>query len=132
MIGPVSVARPRLVVVAVVVVVVADEEDKARIREVVGDDSSTSDRMVAAAAAAAVGRGRLAVDSAGMLGASMDVVGLRQHMCHGRGIGARRRRRRPQVETDDLLVWYHSRRARLQRHCSGCRHGCCGVRLVVL
>jgi hypothetical protein len=54
---------------------VVDEEDKARIREVVGDDNSTSDRMAAAAAAAvAVGRDRLAVGSAGMQGASMDVV----------------------------------------------------------
>ena len=78
MVGPVSVARPRLVVAAVAVVVVLDEEGKARIREVVGDGSSTSDRMVAAAAAVAEGRDMLVVGSAGMQGASMDgvVVGV--------------------------------------------------------
>jgi hypothetical protein len=71
--GPFSVARSQNEVTVVVVVVEERAglvEDKARTREVVGD-STMSDHDVAVAAA---GRDRLAVGSAGMRGASMDVV----------------------------------------------------------
>jgi hypothetical protein len=51
----------------------------------------------------------------------LGLTGLRQHMRHGRGIGARRRGGSSQVEADDLLVGYHSGRARL--YWSDCRHG---------
>lgn len=51
----------------------------------------------------------------------LGLIRLRQHMRHGRGIGARRRGGSSQVETDDLLVGYHSGRARL--YWSDCRHG---------
>lgn len=78
-VDPVSVVRPwhavPVAVAVAVVVLVVLVDVKARIRVVAGDDSSNSGRMaVVAAAAAEVGRDKLAAGSAGMQGASMDVV----------------------------------------------------------
>ena len=77
-VDPVSVVRPwhavPVAVAVAVVVLVVLVDVKARIRVVAGDDSSNSGRMAVVAAAADVGRDKLAAGSAGMQGASMDVV----------------------------------------------------------